>query len=311
MTTYDGSTLPLFAGLTWSPEARPARLPASPGSGEGTKTSGGSGTSTCESCEASVPHGCWRRTYRDSLASVLAGWTGYSMSWRRRATPAKRSLWALTTRALRTSGSASGSWPTPKAHGGTNNGGPGQARRNSPPLSVAVMWPTPQTVDTKRARPLRKKVDRQTRSETPGSYRGDLADYVSMWPTPSATPYGSSNNGRPGDGREAYATAGKPSLERAAKWPTPRGKKGVPDSGPRKGGTGTDLGYAVKRWPTPTAGDAAAAGNRNLYGSKAHPGVSLTDPVSGGQAPRRGGPRDSASPRTGGSRRGRSRGQEG
>ena len=40
-------------------------------------------------------------------------------------------------------------------------------------------WPTPQTVDGKKtARPLRKKQDRQTRNETPGSYRGDLADHV-------------------------------------------------------------------------------------------------------------------------------------
>lgn len=34
-----------------------------------------------------------------------------------------------------------------------------------------------------------------------------------LWPTPTATPYGTQNNGNPHDGREAYATAGKPSLE--------------------------------------------------------------------------------------------------
>ena len=32
-------------------------------------------------------------------------------------------------------------------------------------------------------------------------------------------------------------------------------------------------------WPTPTNGDAKASGSRNLEGSKAHPGVSLTDAV--------------------------------
>jgi len=32
------------------------------------------------------------------------------------------------------------------------------------------------------------------------------------WPTPTASEYGSSNNGCPGDGREVYATAGKASL---------------------------------------------------------------------------------------------------
>lgn len=39
-------------------------------------------------------------------------------------------------------------------------------------------------------------------------------------------------------------------------------------------------------WPTATAGDARASGNRNLEGSKAHPGTSLTDAVKGGQRPR-------------------------
>ena len=45
-----------------------------------------------------------------------------------------------------------------------------------------------------------------------------------MWPTPTSSSYGSSNNGCPGDGREAYATKGRPSLQRMAAaltpWPT-------------------------------------------------------------------------------------------
>jgi hypothetical protein len=46
----------------------------------------------------------------------------------------------------------------------------------------------------------------------------------------------------------------------------------------------------VKRWPTPTAQDADSSGSRNLPGSKAHPGVSLTDAVvhGGSTVPRRG-----------------------
>lgn len=39
-------------------------------------------------------------------------------------------------------------------------------------------------------------------------------------------------------------------------------------------------------WPTPTESDAGGAGNRNLPGLNAHPGLSLTDVVTGGQAPR-------------------------
>jgi hypothetical protein len=34
-------------------------------------------------------------------------------------------------------------------------------------------------------------------------------------------------------------------------------------------------------WPTPTKGDAKAAGSRNTASSKAHPGISLTDAVRG------------------------------
>lgn len=50
-----------------------------------------------------------------------------------------------------------------------------------------------------------------------------------LLPTPTATPYGSTNNGSPHDGREAYATAGKLSLEGmavAGLLPTPRASDG-------------------------------------------------------------------------------------
>jgi hypothetical protein len=38
---------------------------------------------------------------------------------------------------------------------------------------------------------------------------------------------------------------------------------------------------SISTWPT-TAGDAKASGSRNLEGSAAHPGVSLTDAVTSG-----------------------------
>jgi hypothetical protein len=53
-------------------------------------------------------------------------------------------------------------------------------------------------------------------------------------------------------------------------------------------GAGLVLAQAARRtWPTATATDAASAGNRNLEGSKAHAGESLTDVVTGGQAARK------------------------
>lgn len=38
-----------------------------------------------------------------------------------------------------------------------------------------------------------------------------------LWPTATATPYGSTNNGSPHDGRESYATKGTPSLDTLAR----------------------------------------------------------------------------------------------
>jgi hypothetical protein len=40
----------------------------------------------------------------------------------------------------------------------------------------------------------------------------------------------------------------------------------------------------MNHWPTPTAGDAKSSGSRNLEGSDAHPGVSLTDMVLHGNS---------------------------
>jgi hypothetical protein len=78
-------------------------------------------------------------------------------------------------------------------------------------------------------------------------------DSGSLLPTPTATAYGTTNNGARPDGT-TYRTAGKPSLGHMA-------RHGL--------------------WPTPTAGDAESSGSRNTATSKAHPGVSLTDAVRG------------------------------
>lgn len=73
-------------------------------------------------------------------------------------------------------------------------------------------------------------------------------------------------------------------------WPTPKASQSGPDFARvnRKRSGGDDLATAVARWPTPTFNDASAAGNRNLAGSCAHAGTSLTDAVNGGQGRRHG-----------------------
>jgi len=70
-----------------------------------------------------------------------------------------------------------------------------------------------------------------------------------LLPTPTASEYGTGQNGQRPDG-STFAGAGMPSLETMA-------RRGM--------------------IPTPQATDANAAGSRNTEQSKAHPGVSLTD----------------------------------
>ncbi len=76
-----------------------------------------------------------------------------------------------------------------------------------------------------------------------------------LLPTPTATEYGSSQNGINGvGGAFERPSAGTPSLSTMA-------RRGM--------------------IPTPTAGDAKSSGSRNTANSRAHPGVSLTDYVRG------------------------------
>lgn len=114
---------------------------------------------------------------------------------------------------------------------------------------------------------------------------------LNKWPTPQAhktTRSGEIVNadGTPWDGisKPHSKTTGKPITsclaDSVAMWPTPKASPSGPDFARvnRKGSGGDDLVTAVaKRIPTPTAGDAKSSGSRNLPGSKAHAGVSLTD----------------------------------
>jgi hypothetical protein len=90
-----------------------------------------------------------------------------------------------------------------------------------------------------------------------------------IYPTPTASVYGTSNNGNPGDGRTEYRTKGKLSLESMARhglWPTPRVKGNY--ASPRQGSKeGTGLATAVRLWPTPRASDGDK-GSPNQKGSR-------------------------------------------
>jgi hypothetical protein len=134
-------------------------------------------------------------------------------SIRSRAGGGLRNLNEATTRRL---------WPTPMANDAENNAGPGQQRRNSPQLGVAVRWPTPTAGDANASgsRNLQGSQAHAGVSLTDAVLTGNSSTSrreLTLWPTPSATPYGSTNNGHPRDGRrEEYATKGTPSLETIA-----------------------------------------------------------------------------------------------
>ena len=120
----------------------------------------------------------------------------------------------------------------------------------------------------------------------------DRAASALSLPTPSASEYGTSGNGCPGDGRESYAHKGTPSLHtlaRRGELPTPRANEEPHRRSDGKDRRGEHLSVAMHRLfegellPTPTAGDAKASGSRRAEGSQAHPGVSLTDVVVHGR----------------------------
>lgn len=108
-------------------------------------------------------------------------------------------------------------------------------------------------------------------------------DGSSWLPTPSATSYGSNKGGAAG--RVGKTWSSLETMARTNRWPTPRSSDGEKGSPNQKGSKGDmTLPSAVHRWPTPTASDAHSAGSRNLQGSKAHAGVSLTDAVKFGNS---------------------------
>jgi len=74
---------------------------------------------------------------------------------------------------------------------------------------------------------LTDAVVRRPATAVPRDWKGpgrewSLPSQVAQWPTPTATSYGSSNNGDPGDGRGSYAMKGKASLETMARRAGPK-----------------------------------------------------------------------------------------
>ena len=119
-----------------------------------------------------------------------------------------------------------------------------------------------------------------------GSLFTDSTRYSDRWPNSGSMRSGTCSARQESERRTSAAGS---SYSRG-EWPTPRTISGGAESAERKqelGRTasgGGDLQAAAKAWPTPTAGDSQASGSRNVAGSKAHAGMSLTDLVTTGDS---------------------------
>lgn len=137
----------------------------------------------------------------------------------------ERAPWGLEPATLEpligATGSSSSQWPTPMARDGSGRGlgspewlktrlGRGFGVMLDEAVRAEQLWPTPTTKDNSGSAAY---------STESGRHSGTTLRDAVEWPTPTASSYGSSNNGCPGDGREAYATAGKPSLSTWVKGP--------------------------------------------------------------------------------------------
>lgn len=113
-------------------------------------------------------------TWRTPQFSLLGDWDLYSETWPRWGLMLNGECWVQPMLALRTSGTESGLWPTPKAS--VRGDCPSERARRSPSLESAVVtWPTPTVCDN---------YNRKGASKTSGD---GLATAVKNWPTPVAS----------------------------------------------------------------------------------------------------------------------------
>ena len=112
-----------------------------------------------------------------------------------------------------------------------------------------------------------------------------------MLPTPGANDSTGAEGPTRAARQDAGATGGPALRDLAYLLPTPTVQDGANTGGPSQYERNSlPLNAVVKLLPTPTVGDGSSSGSRNLEGSKAHEGVSLTDAVKFGNSktPRRG-----------------------
>lgn len=203
-----------------------------------------------------------------------AGSTLFSLTWKRKATPAGRPYYQLAASARRTSGSDFGSWPTPRTRDDLPETAEAWAERNTAtkaknpnlgavhkPLNIVAQlasWSTPMA-----GTPAQKGYNEAGNTD---SSRKTVE--LASWATPKAIS-GGANSQREGRG------AGGPDLQEQARlvaWTTPQAHDISPRGKGQKVKHGTKHGCAclardaeLAAWPTPNAmegGQTSRSGKR-------------------------------------------------
>lgn len=252
LSMFDPPTLPATTNATSSPESADGRTLSGLQDGPTTAPSGREAARASRSARRasalvqptngisgrSGPGSSASAALASSLESRLrrrlegAGSTLFSLTWKGKATPARRSYCQLVASARRTSDSGCGSWPTPTAQqaGGTPEQFLDRKRRaieNGACMGVSLTdlnltaqlahWPTTTQTDAKASRSL--------------GYGGQkfmtLTDAARRaWPTASARDWKSSASNKHGQNARPLNE-----VARLAAWSTPRANKcGFPDA---------------------------------------------------------------------------------
>jgi len=194
--------------------------------------------------------------------TASSGSTLYTLTWKQRATPSGRQICALRASVRRISVNDFTGWPTPQAFDASNGG---QAR----PLRYKGNAPSEQG---------------NTRNPNmPGSYRGDLKDYVALagWPTPNSTVIDAKPNPPITSGRKPT----DPQISVAdiavhlCGWPTTTTTDSVRCPSDQFTTPNITLNHAVvlAGWPTPQTSDCTGGGQAARAMGETRHGSNLND----------------------------------
>jgi hypothetical protein len=156
-------------------------------------------------------------------------------------------------------------WPTPAAreYKGANGeehleNGTGRKHLDQLPNFVAHLWATPNVPNGGRSSSTSNYTEDGKKRQI------DIVAQASNWPTPTAEPYGSSQNGINGKGgAHERPSAATPSLERMSHSFLP----GLPTSTPGAGSSASDQ-TSRPLWPTPNTDDGGSTETHRGTGSR-------------------------------------------